>query len=88
MDAIENTVKQFIGDYISADCGVTEIDDIRTDMSIVDDLGLDSLSTVELIMDLEEEFSIVANNNEIYACKVVKDVIDLVKEKIDGIQGT
>jgi acyl carrier protein len=84
MDAIENIIKEFIGNYAD----VAEVDDIHDNMSMADDLRFDSLNTLELAMDLEQEFSITTSNDEIYACKVVKDVIDLVKEKIDGIQGT
>ncbi|MGZ5043513.1 MAG: acyl carrier protein, partial [Methylobacter sp.] len=50
MSNIEERVKKIVAEQL----GVKE--DIATDASFVDDLGADSLDTVELVMALEEEF--------------------------------
>ena len=78
MDTTEHIIKEYIGNYAN----IAEVDNVHDNMSMADDLRFDSLNTLELAMDLEQEFSITTKNEEIYACKVVKDVIDLVKEKV------
>ena len=51
MSSIEERVKKIVIEQL----GVTE-DEVTTEASFVDDLGADSLDTVELVMALEEEF--------------------------------
>ncbi|MCR4288050.1 MAG: acyl carrier protein, partial [Deltaproteobacteria bacterium] len=53
MSSIESKVKKIIMDQLD----VTE-DEVTTQASFVDDLGADSLDTVEMVMAFEEEFSI------------------------------
>ena len=51
MENIEQRVKKIVAEQL----GVNEAD-VKTDSSFVNDLGADSLDTVELVMALEEEF--------------------------------
>ena len=51
MENIEQRVKKIVAEQL----GVKE-EEIKTESSFVDDLGADSLDTVELVMALEEEF--------------------------------
>jgi acyl carrier protein len=51
MSTIEERVKKIVVDQL----GVSE-DEVKNESSFVDDLGADSLDTVELVMALEEEF--------------------------------
>ena len=51
MSSIEERVKQIVVEQL----GVSE-DEVKDEASFVDDLGADSLDTVELVMALEEEF--------------------------------
>ncbi|MDB9997986.1 acyl carrier protein, partial [bacterium] len=51
--SIEDRVKKIVSDQLGA-----SIDTIENDSSFVDDLGADSLDTVELVMALEEEFDL------------------------------
>ena len=51
MSSIEERVKKIVAEQL----GVKE-EEVRTDASFVEDLGADSLDTVELVMALEEEF--------------------------------
>ncbi len=46
------------------------------------ELGLDSLDLVELMMDIEEEFKIEFDNDEMVGFKSVGDVVHAVEEKI------
>ena len=51
MSSIEDRVKKIVAEQL----GVKE-EEVRNEASFVDDLGADSLDTVELVMALEEEF--------------------------------
>ena len=70
-------VKEVIVDKL----GVEE-DKIETSSSFVDDLGADSLDTVELIMQLEEEFGIEIPDESAEKMTTVQQAIDY----IDGNQ--
>ena len=60
--------------------GVDE-DQVTEDASFVDDLGADSLDTVELIMAFEEEFDIEIPDEDAQKIKTVKDVMDYIEAK-------
>ena len=47
---------------------------------IINDLGADSLSVVELVMDLEEELGIIIEDDDVERINNVQDVFDVVKE--------
>lgn len=49
--------------------------------SFIDDLGADSLDLVELIMEMEETFSIQITDNELQQIRSIKDVLDYLKNK-------
>jgi acyl carrier protein len=56
--------------------GVDE-DQVTLDASFADDLGADSLDTVELIMAFEEEFGVEIPDDQAEKIKTVKDVVEL-----------
>jgi len=58
--------------------GVEE-DKIVSDASFVDDLGADSLDTVELIMQLEEEFSIEIPDEDAETITTVQAAVDYIE---------
>ena len=60
--------------------GVDE-DQVTEDASFVDDLGADSLDTVELIMAFEEEFDIEITDEDAQKIKTVKDVMEYIEAK-------
>ena len=60
--------------------GVDE-DQVTEDTSFVDDLGADSLDTVELIMAFEEEFDIEIPDEDAQKIKTVKDVMEYIEAK-------
>ena len=72
MSNIEERVKKIV----SAQLGVK--DEIATDASFVDDLGADSLDTVELVMALEEEFECEIPDEEAEKITTVQQAIDYV----------
>ena len=49
--------------------------------SFVEDLGADSLDTVELVMDLEEHFGIEIPDEDAEKLKTVKDAVDYINKK-------
>lgn len=67
-------VKEVIIDKL----GVEE-DKIVPDASFIDDLGADSLDTVELIMQLEEEFGIEIPDEDAEKMTTVKSVVDYIE---------
>ncbi len=71
---------------IAADKLSIELEDIKPESSFTNDLNADSLDVVELIMALEEEFSVDGNEVEISdedaeALNTVKDVLSFLKTK-------
>ena len=54
---------------------------VTEDASFIDDLGADSLDTVELIMAFEEEFDVEIPDEDAQNIKTVKDVIDYIHAK-------
>ena len=73
--SIEAKVKQIVTEQLGVDEGqVTE------NASFMDDLGADSLDTVELVMALEEEFDIEISDEDAEKIQTVKDAISYVKD--------
>ena len=53
-------------------------DEVNTGSSFVDDLGADSLDTVELVMALEEEFDLEIADEEAEKISTVQEAIDYI----------
>ena len=75
MSNIEERVKKIIVEQL----GVDE-EAVEPTASIVDDLGADSLDTVELVMALEEEFEKEIPDEDAEKIRTVQDAINYVKE--------
>ena len=73
MDTIEQLVKKIVAEQL----GVNEAD-IKNESSFVNDLGADSLDTVELVMALEEEFETEIPDDEAEKITTVQQAIDYV----------
>jgi acyl carrier protein len=58
-----------------------EVRDIKLEMSIADDLAADSLDLMEIIMQLEEKFKVVIEDDEYTNSFTVEQIIDLIKSK-------
>ena len=73
MSSIEERVKKIVIEQL----GVKE-DEVTNPASFVDDLGADSLDTVELVMALEEEFETEIPDEEAENITTVQQAIDYV----------
>lgn len=73
MSSIEERVKKIVVEQL----GVQE-DEVQNDSSFVDDLGADSLDTVELVMALEEEFGCDIPDEEAEKITTVQQAIDYI----------
>jgi len=56
---------------------------VTENASFIDDLGADSLDTVELIMKMEEEFDLDIPDEEAENLKTVNDVVKYIEEKLN-----
>jgi len=76
MAEIEAKVKKIISEQL----GVPEAD-VKPEASFVNDLGADSLDTVELVMALEEEFGVEIPDEDAEKIASVQNAIDYIKAK-------
>jgi acyl carrier protein len=59
-----------------------ESDKVSYEADLQDDLGLDSLDTVEMTVGLEERFGIEIPDEELEGVKLVSDAVDLIEKKV------
>ena len=71
------TIEQRVRKIVAAQLSVNEAD-IQNESSFVDDLGADSLDTVELVMALEEEFECEIPDDEAEKITNVQQAIDYI----------
>ncbi len=79
MSSIEEQVKNIVAEQL----GVKE-DEVTNAASFVDDLGADSLDTVELVMALEEEFETEIPDDDAEKITTVQQAIDFIKSRSDA----
>ncbi|MFO7830605.1 MAG: acyl carrier protein [Desulfuromonadaceae bacterium] len=73
MASIEERVQKIVAEQL----GVEE-EQVTMEASFMDDLGADSLDTVELVMALEEEFEIEISDEDAEKIQKVKDAVEYV----------
>jgi acyl carrier protein len=73
MENVEQRVKKIVAEQL----GVNEAE-VKSESSFVDDLGADSLDTVELVMALEEEFDCEIPDEEAEKITTVKQAVDYI----------
>ncbi len=59
-------------------CSVISVEEVKLEASFIDDLGADSLDTVELVMAFEEEFEIEIPDEEAEGIQTVKNAVDYI----------
>lgn len=75
MSTIEKRVKEIVAEQL----GVDEAQ-VTNEASFMDDLGADSLDTVELVMALEEEFDIEISDENAEKIQTVQDAVDYITD--------
>ena len=73
MSSVEDRVKQIVVEQLSV-----KEEEVSAESSFVDDLGADSLDTVELVMALEEEFSCEIPDEEAEKITTVQEAINYI----------
>jgi len=73
MSDIEERVKKIVAEQLGANEA-----DVKQDSSFVDDLGADSLDTVELVMALEEEFECEIPDEDAEKITTVQQAVDYI----------
>jgi acyl carrier protein len=81
MPAVEDKVKQIIVEQLGVDEG-----EVTANASFVDDLGADSLDTVELVMAFEEAFDIEIPDEDAEKIRTVKDAVDYIDKNAKGVK--
>jgi len=75
--SVEEKVKKIVGEQLGVDD-----EEITPDASFVEDLGADSLDTVELVMAFEEEFSIEIPDEDAEKIITVQNSVDYIRERM------
>ena len=75
MSEIESKVKEIIADKLGVD-----VADVKPEASFTNDLGADSLDTVELIMEFEKSFNITIPDDQAEKITTVGDAIAYIEE--------
>ena len=76
-------IKKVLIDAINVD-----EEEIKPEAKLNDDLGIDSLAAVELALELENEFDIRIEDEELAKLETVQDVIDIIEAKNRCCAGT
>ncbi len=74
---VEAKIKEIIVEQLNVDES-----EVTPEASFIDDLGADSLDTVELVMAIEEAFDIEIPDEDAEKIRTVKDAIDYVVKKL------
>ncbi|HID56775.1 TPA: acyl carrier protein [Candidatus Poribacteria bacterium] len=75
---VEEKVKEIIAEQLQVDA-----EKITPEASFIDDLGADSLDTVELVMALEEAFDIEIPDEDAEKIRTVGEAINYIKERVE-----
>ena len=75
------SVAEKVSDIISEQLGVKK-EEVKTESSFIDDLGADSLDTVEVVMALEEEFGIEIPDEDAEKITTVGQAVKYIEDKI------
>lgn len=78
---MSSTVEQRVSKIVVEQLGVKE-EEVQSESSFVDDLGADSLDTVELVMALEEEFGCEIPDEEAEKIQTVQQAVDYIKTNL------
>lgn len=69
-----------IQELVAEQLGISDMDTITPTTSLVDDLDADSLDAVEIIMAIEDEFSVEIPDEEAEGFKNIQDIVEYVEQ--------
>ncbi|HMF15610.1 MAG TPA: acyl carrier protein [Gemmataceae bacterium] len=81
MPSVEEKVRQIVMDQLDI-----EASEVTPKASFVDDLGADSLDRVELVMALEESFSLEIPDGDAEKIVTVQDAVDYIQRHAKSVQ--
>ena len=70
-----------VRDLIADQLDIADKETITEGSSITDDLGADSLDVVDLVMAIEDEFSVEIPEDEVENIKIVGDIVKYIEDK-------
>ncbi len=70
-----------IKDFIATQLGKNDVD-ITLESDIINDVGLDSLDIVDLIMEIEDRWGVVADDEDIKTLKTIGDVVSYIEKAL------
>ena len=79
----EKTIEEKVKDIIVEQLGVTP-EQVTPNASFIEDLGADSLDTVELVMAFEEAFDIEIPDEDAEKIRTVKDAVEYIEKHSKG----
>ena len=79
MSTIEERVKKIVAENLGK-----KVEEVRSDALFVDDLGANSLDTVEVVMALEDEFELDIPDEEAEKITSVQQAIDFVSARLEA----
>ncbi len=71
-----------IVDILAEQLDIENKNNITMDSELVDDLGADSLDSIDIVMSVEDEFGIEVPDEVIENIKTVADIVDYIESKI------
>ena len=77
MSDVAEKVKKIISEHL----GIDDMEKITEDAKFIDDLGADSLDTVELVMAFEEEFGSEISDSDAEKILTVGDAVKFIENK-------
>lgn len=75
---IFDEIKEILADHFSINA-----DDIEITSNLTDDLGADSLDAIDIVMSIEDQYSIEVPDEVVENIKTVEDIVNFVENNID-----
>lgn len=75
---IFDEVKEILAEQLDVD-----IDSIELSSNLADDLGADSLDAIDIVMTIEDEYSIEVPDEAVEAMKTVEDIVNYIETNIE-----
>lgn len=76
---IFDEIKEILAEQLDLD-----IESIELSSNLIDDLGADSLDAIDIVMTVEDEYSIEVPDEAIEAMKTVEDIVNFIEANIES----